>query len=204
MGLFSSKKENNMVAPPAPLVTIGQGNTDPSMLPEIKKLSTPPMPGGSLDDIKREVSSSKSIQNNVIEEPEVKEEQYNVNNSQDSLFDLSELDIPEAQNLESEEEVYVESEEEIEADNDKEGLDFINKHHSKVKSNETYFITTKQFKTLLEIVEGVKNKVKDASETHLKLLDIKAEEDIEYENMKKDFEYIEDKLHEVDSIIFDN
>lgn len=69
--------------------------------------------------------------------------------------------------------------------------------------DDTYFVTTHQFKSLLEIVEAVKERVKISNERHLRLLDIKAEEDIEYENLRKDFQFVEDKLYEVDSIIFE-
>ncbi len=69
--------------------------------------------------------------------------------------------------------------------------------------NDNLFVTTSQFKTFLEIIEQVRVRVKDSSDRHLRLLDIKSEEDLEYENLRKDFQYIEDKLYEVDSLIFD-
>lgn len=78
-----------------------------------------------------------------------------------------------------------------------------NAHSDKKVRDETYFVTTSQFKSLLEIVDGVKMKTKEATETHLKLMDIKAEEDLEFENLRKSFQYIEEKLYEVDSLIFD-
>ena len=83
--------------------------------------------------------------------------------------------------------------------------DFIkNKNYGSVPiGSDNFFITTAQFKALLEIVESVKLKVKESTEKHLRLLDIKSEEDIEYENLRKDFQYIEDKLYEADSILFE-
>lgn len=72
-----------------------------------------------------------------------------------------------------------------------------------VSHEKDFFITTHQFRSVLEIIESVKNKVKESSETHLRLMDIKSEEDIEYENLRKDFQFIEDKLYELDSVIFE-
>lgn len=85
-------------------------------------------------------------------------------------------------------------------------MNFINNKKyvdKKPASGDIIYITTQQFKMLMETVEDVKARVKDSSERHLRLLDMKAEEDVEFENLRKDFQYIEDKLYEVDSIIFD-
>ncbi|MCH8519451.1 MAG: hypothetical protein LAT82_01720 [Nanoarchaeota archaeon] len=68
---------------------------------------------------------------------------------------------------------------------------------------ETFFLTTNEFKHLLELVDSVKDRVRISTQRHMKITTIKAEEDIEYENMKKDFQFIEDKLYEVDSTIFE-
>lgn len=68
---------------------------------------------------------------------------------------------------------------------------------------DTYFLTTTEFKHLLELIDAVKDRVKISTQRHMKITSVKAEEDIEYENMKKDFQFIEDKLYEVDSTIFD-
>lgn len=72
--------------------------------------------------------------------------------------------------------------------------------HSK---DDTYFLTTSEFKHLLELIDTVKDRIKTSGQRHMKITSIKAEEDIEYDNMKKDFQFIEDKLYEVDSTIFD-
>ena len=68
---------------------------------------------------------------------------------------------------------------------------------------ETFFLTTNEFKNLLELIDAVKERVRVSTQRHMKITTIKAEEDIEYENMKKDFQFIEDKLYEVDSTIFE-
>ena len=52
-------------------------------------------------------------------------------------------------------------------------------------------------------VDKVKEKFKESSDIHLKLLDIKSEEDLEYENLRKNFQFVEEKLYEVDSLIFE-
>ena len=72
--------------------------------------------------------------------------------------------------------------------------------HSK---DDTYFLTTNEFKHLLELIDLVKDRIKTSGQRHMKITSIKAEEDIEYDNIKKDFQFIEDKLYEVDSTIFD-
>jgi len=77
-----------------------------------------------------------------------------------------------------------------------------NRESYRKKEDENFFMTTMQFKTMIEIVEKVKSKVQDSSNRHLKLLEIKSEEDLEYENLRRDFQYIEDKLYEIDSTIF--
>ncbi len=217
MGLFSSKDKNNNIgaapmppAPPAPPADKRKEISEPKS--EVRNLSAPPMPGGNLEDIKQQVSSKpelpieENFQKPQIQESESQNEEKD-SNLDDSLFDFSELDLESPimnDNLESRTES--EHQNEVVNEDNIHSSKFINNetHSHKVSSNESYFVTTKQFKQLLEIIENVKNKVKEASETHLKLLDIKSEEDIEFENLRKDFQYVEDRLHEVDSIIFDN
>lgn len=169
-------------------------NNMPSVSTE-STLNIPQMPNTSeLSSESPDMAEESNIAN--------KNEESNSTIDDDSLFDFSELDLSNAQNQEteiSENSINKEKEDEnISIDN----LSFIQKNKNS-KEYEDFFITTKQFKTLLEIVEAVKNKVKGANETHLRLMDIKAEEDIEYENLRKDFEFIEDKLYEVDNLIFD-
>lgn len=72
-----------------------------------------------------------------------------------------------------------------------------------VPKNDTFFLTTTEFKTLLDKVDQVKDRIKDSSQRHMKIMGIKAEEDIEIETMRKDFQFIEEKLYEIDSTIFD-
>lgn len=209
MGLFSKKEASSSGAsiPQAPPVNQAGINQFPEPIKNIKNLSTPPLPGGSLEDIKNQVAGTQASQpmntqlNMGIPEMDMHEDNMDMENN-DSLFDFSDIEINSPVESEqtftplttpaTQEVKYNESE-----------LKFLEDKKHKINTDETYFVTTRQFKSLLEIVENVKNRVKEASETHLRLLDMKAEEDIEYENLRKDFEFIESKLYEVDGIIFD-
>lgn len=253
MVLFNKKKEESSVppAPPAPpsppappgisnpsLNTTSKSNISENNLNSIPKLSTPPQPGGSLDSIKQEVSSSTNVvSNNKIEQtkPDVSGNDNSEEFSED-LFDFSDLKIPEFDEEEKRQNNYqsrgqennsnsFSSNQQRQANNhnsyqfDEEtapdvvdskedhmgDLNFVSNKQvtSKGPHMENFFVTTSQFKTLLEIIDSVKFKVKEASDRHLKLLDFKAEEDVEYENLRKDFQFIEDKLYEVDSLIFE-
>ena len=87
---------------------------------------------------------------------------------------------------------------------DVEELNFIkNKDVIKAHKDE-HFITTTQYKTMTALIEKVRDKINKANETHLKILDIRAEEDIEFENLRKDFLFVEKKLYEVDGLVFNN
>ena len=125
----------------------------------------------------------------------------------DSLFDFSDLDsqLPGDNDSSQEQNTTLPATQEEKTKNhSEEDLRFVKTQDShKNSTNESLYITTAQFKSLLEIVEEVKNKAKDSADRHLRLLDIKSEEDIEYENLKKDFAFIEDKLYEVDNLIFE-
>ncbi len=194
-------------------------------------LPTPPMPSANLDDIKSQINSNQdespslpaiSSQNDLAmptpssmpsESPQ--EPQSNEEDDIDSLFDISDLEIEGSDNNSNSEESTPQVEEEstediptaststIPQESSSDSGQFIT-HHKEIDDNKPFFVTTSQFKALLEIIENVKSKTKEASERHLRLLDIKSEEDIEYENLKKDFTYIEDKLYEVDNLIFEN
>jgi hypothetical protein len=220
MGLFSKgKEETKNDAPPVPPAAPGTLNAPPAPgvapMPEPARnitiqapdeesnnLSAPPIPGGGLEEIKNEVAFKKHESAEKNEETESEEETSTINDEEDSLFDFSELDVNAPINSSDniKEDIMGNNSEEHKNISD-ENLSFIKHRHT--PSKDTYFVTTSQFKSLLEIIEAVKNKIKDTSETHLKLLDIKAEEDIEFENLRKDFQFIEDKLYEVDSIIFE-
>lgn len=220
MGLFSKSKkkdESKVSMPPAPpgpeekKTSEGNENMENKFGPG-SHLSAPPSPAvGSLDDIKTQVESP-SMQsydtantntnqgfdqtNYGVEEPSSKQEDKVNIDDESSLFDLSDFNFPgegeeEQKSLPSHEE------------STNLGSFVPNSKSKKEAILDNYFITTSQFKTLLEIVDSVKNKVKESSERHLRLLDIKSEEDIEYENLRKDFQYIEDKLYEVDHLIFE-
>lgn len=233
MGLFSKqKKEDKKELPPPPSLSSTMNSSSktaggleaPPVSSGMPNLSPPPSPNATFDDIKTQVSSGKKSDgfgslNEMPEPPKAKESQqksaselegfdagsnsFDLND--DSLFDLSELEMPsekpKASSFRKKEEEDTTVDTNLERN---ESLNFIsNKNVASRPSSGSYFVTTQQFRTMLEIVESVKTKVKEASETHMRLMDIKSEEDIEYENMRKDFQFIEDKLYELDSIIFD-
>ncbi|MFW6285713.1 MAG: hypothetical protein ACOC16_00920 [Nanoarchaeota archaeon] len=231
MGLFGKKKENkndsSKVAPPpvSPISETANLNSEISNnnvnsqadnipMPQYKtgNFSAPSIAGENLNDIKNQVSAINNYQGNSQPNQNLGVDQYNDSNKgeeADSLFDFSELDIESP--LDDQNEDSIESQDMLEHSNEshskdkKEDLDlsFIKQKHN-LKKEDIKYVTTQQFKDLLEIIENVKTKVKESSETHLKILDIKTEEDIEFENLRKDFQIIEDKLYQVDSIIFDN
>ena len=212
MGLFSKHKDSKEdskssmpppMAPPSPETP--KQNTSSEDLPKTGTLSSPPVPGSSFNEIKNQISSRDSQEDNSMGVPaqvdnsqQQAQGQQNELQEDESLFDLSELDMGFGDSP-SHEESHDHSTSTAVAPSK-----FMrNSHLHSHNTDKTYYITTAEFKKLLEIVESVKSKVKDSSERHLRLLDIKSEEDIEYENLKRDFEFIEDKLYEVDSLIFD-
>jgi len=187
-------------------------NTPPEGQPSAK-LTPPPTPGGTFDDIKSQVTSNTPPTTSQIPVAPVAAPTPE-SNEEDSLFDISDLELPqdEAQGLNQSDSVEPQeiempkrNESTVDTSLERSGdLSFIsNKNVAAKISSSSYYVTTQQFRTLLEIVEAVKVRVKEASETHLRLLDIKSEEDIEYENLRKDFQFIEDKLYELDGIIFE-
>ncbi len=142
-------------------------------------------------------------QNNPFQNQESQADFGNdIDMSDDSLFDFSDLNLKDLEHDSSEVKESNQSQPSDVAEQD-EDLSFIKNKKRIKESDKDYFITAKQFKDLLEIVDSVKNRVKLACDSHLRLMDIKSEEDVEFEKLRKDFEYIEDKLYEVDSIIFD-
>ena len=230
MALFGKKKEesnNSSMAPPAPPVMSAPVAPPVSeeSLTSVPKLTTPPMPGGSLDSIKQEVSSVSNVstpKSVPVENPNTTNNNLEHSNDSEDLFDFSDLEIPGVDSDEGNDFVSNSSynsnknkhnthygnfeEESVDIKEEHLGdLNFISNRRSleKPSSSETFFVTTSQFKALLEIVDSVKTKVKESSERHLRLIDIKSEEDVEYENLRKDFQFIEDKLYEVDSLIFE-
>ncbi len=195
-------------------------------------LSPPPIPGGnSLDDIKEQVSYNNNNSNNAMMNNQSNDSSFDsqgndsnsFDSSSDSLFDDmfstdeehqedvskksdnsqrmqttnngSAFDITEFDNSESLVDTSMER---------SDSLGFVRGgHYNSHSGKDSCFLTTSQFKALLEIVEGVKSKVKDSTEIHLRLMDIKSEEDIEYENLRKNFAQMEDKLYELDTILFE-
>jgi hypothetical protein len=177
-------------------------------VPDGSNLTPPSLPGSGLDDIKSQVvgdmetsisspsmPKKEEIDNTAFESPEI--------SSDDELFNMFKVD-----DSETKDELKYESTQsdtpdviEIHTSNDV-ALNFETKNIS--KKDETIFLTTTQFKALLEVVDSVKTKIKTSTENHLRLMDMKAEEDVEYESLRKSFQYIEDKLHDLDEILFEN
>jgi len=217
MGLFSNKKEEKKEMPAMPAPSTSPNGPNLSVPPkddisDAGKLVSPPMPGSkNLEDIKALVTSSP---NQEMKQPEIKEESTKIDDiDSESLFDLSEIDFPEP-GIEKSNTDSIESNKTQEklTSNDStidtnletpEKLNFIAGRRNNKNTDASVFVTTSQFKAMLEIIDQVKNRVKETSELHLRLMDIKAEEDIEYENLRKSFQFIEDKLYEVDSLIFE-
>lgn len=245
MGFFSKHKKDEEKPLPPPPKTGSDASAPPSgdlnldKAPEVKSemnLSPPPAPGGTLADIKEEVSkaptneenkSSRNVSDSDMESPATEESKDSFDFGDDSLFDMSDLDLdsdntnstptngssPKVPEVEENNEMNFDSDDDSEEEtmpldsstSEREGsFRFIsNKNISKTPMNSTYYVTTQQFRTLLEVVDSVKNRVKDSTDTHLRLMDLKSEEDIELENLRKDFQFIEDKLYELDSLIFE-
>lgn len=231
MGLFSRhKSDDDKVTQVSKDNSLQKGDTSqpPSLdmkqastgISSSSKLTPPPMPGGgSLDDIKRQVSPADDMSDSEFELPT--QSQMNkmmtpsispdmdehsdplMADDTDSLFDMPDLGVSSSSRMPSPSMPKSNYGDSTVDTNAKRGghLNFISENFG--PRNQSYFVTTKQFRTMLEIIESVKSRVKESSETYLRLMDIKSEEDIEYENLRKDFQFIEDKLYELDSIIFE-
>ena len=214
MGLFGKHKENNSgveapVAPPMPEIKAPEKSEVETS--SNSTLSAPSMPGQGIDEIKSQVTA------NTVAPPAQVEENYNVEQSSDlsldnenfniddSLFDFSDIENSNDQEV-SNNLPQISDNTTIDSNSENTpNLNFVNnsKNYTNASREETYFVTTAQFKTLLEIVDSVKERIKNSTDSHLRLLDIKSEEDIEYENLRKDFQFLEDKLYELDTIIFE-
>lgn len=210
-----TQSSNELSVPPIP--NLDSGST----------LTPPPIPGGSFDDIKNQVvNESPGFREDTS--PKAPESFESPNNSQssdesnfdfedDSLFDLGDIENSKNEvvdsnlsnnvsNLKNQVEPPKREDTTVDTNLDrKESFNFISNRNASAKGGPqgSFFVTTQQFKDMLDIIDSVKGRVKDASDTHLRLLDIKSEEDIEYENLRKDFQYIEDKLYELDSLVFE-
>ena len=213
---------------PAPGMDMASPQAENSMseLSDGSNLTPPSLPGSGLDDIKSQVvgdqpqtqlpsdiGEKEQIDNESFSVPEVAsdEDLFNMFKIEDDEISHSSQSAPVEQAHSAPVNTFEESTEESQSfmpetvethlDNSTE-LAFENKKLS--KADETIFLTTTQFKALLEVVDAVKTKIKSSTETHLKLMDMKAEEDVEYDTLRKDFQFIEDKLHDLDGILFDN
>ncbi len=208
-----------MSAPAPPMMSAPQQTYDPA-----GTLSAPPVPGGKLSDMNMASRIEPSSNKNINMGDSHSEDDFS-SFGDDSLFDFSALSVDSPSKEEKNSARGEMNEESSNSDgnsnrhfgsiiedrskdrsmHDKHELSFLKRNMvaGSRKNFDTMFITTAQFKILLEVVEEVKDRVKEANETHLRLLDIKSEEDIEYENLRKDFQFMEDKLYELDAIIFE-
>lgn len=216
MGFFSKNKEEKSNLPPAPMPpavpSMGKLNGAPNEISrQAPSLSAPPIPSrNSFDDIKSQVTSGMSEKTPQLNNQEGFNEQNS--SAEESLFDFSTLDIHDdnvetsLQDTNISRSSFSDSPSFVDTNvKNNEHLSFVTNRNKFGKSGsvDNLYVTTSQFKTFLELVEQVRTRVKDSSDRHLRLLDIKSEEDTEYENLRRDFQYIEDKLYEVDSLIFD-
>ncbi len=215
MGLFGSKKKEEAPAPPAPMPAppelVGAQAAPDFQADQNMHLSSPPIPG-NLDGIKSQVTGDL-MDNNSSELSTASNSDGNSNNVQensedsanlvDSLFDFSDFELPNSNSESGEIKKFGSKSPSSHSGSMALATSSFKKRDPSIASSETFFITTSQFKHFLDTVEVVRRKVKDASERHLRLLDIKGEEDVEFENLRKDFQYIEDKLYEIDSSIFE-
>ena len=188
MGLFNFKKEKSS-----------------EEIPPINKL---------VDENKQEVQNSYSLPTNEdevahtdtsdkkkedifnLDDFEVEDVGNQVSTEVKEQNDLDSLDIDENQDKEV---LNIEEEKNPEFDQER------NYKFSRTSSihEKEFFITTSQFKKLLEIIDNIKLKVKQSNDLYLKLTDIKSEEDIEFENLRKTYAYVEEKLYELDKTIFE-
>jgi hypothetical protein len=201
-------ENNDLPVPPPPSPQL---NPMEEKLEEGATLSPPPVIRGDIPDIKSLVNPVEKKEEDNHDEDEFS------SLTDDSLFDFSNMSNSESfedSNLSEEHDELrrksLDNNNEnrlIPSDDTEKSTDLTftkrNQHSFGNKKENSIFITTIQFKALFEIIEDVKDRVSAGNETHLRLLDLKAEEDIEYENLRKDFQFLEDKLYELDSIIFE-
>lgn len=221
MGLFSKHKTEDSSAqappmPPAPnsdsnnladMPSAPDMNSKKDSLPDLpsmdSSLKAPSFPTSSLDDIKSQVSPLAQTSN--VEQTERENTDVNVEDQgedNDSLFDMFNVDLPEEIHSE-EHEPEVNSKVSNYTPSSSKSLSFTRRSSHNRSVDDMKFLTTSQFKAMLDVVENVKQSVKDSSDIHMRLMDMKSEEDIEYENLRKNFQSIEDKLYELDNILFE-
>lgn len=174
----------SMMPPSSPMMAPENFSQLPPQQPPVAKVESHPSP------------SVEKIHDDPIEE--------------ESLFNLDDFELPsldgvsydKAQSVDDEK-IQLASPHPQRESNHLSADDFVPTKGLSVAKDDTYFLTTTEFKHLLEQIDAVKERIKASTQRHMKILSIKAEEDIEIESMKKDFQFIEDKLYEVDSTIFD-
>ncbi len=200
MGLFSKKNKQEEIEMP---------------LPQITKLVNPQSQDIEQTDYNQEIANqnTSSIKKNEDDEDLFDLEDFG-DDEPDTLAQKKETeptnkvnnfkkgedqfpDDPSFGNDEDEEEKKEENQGDINFSNMKENL-----MNEKKKLKKDFFVTTVQFKDLIDIVDYIKSKIKNSNDIYLRLTDLKSEEDIEYENLRKSFSFIEEKLYDLDKIIF--
>lgn len=190
----------NSVAPQAPPAAPPSGMPEapePSTFEPQGTLSPPPSPHSSFEEIKEMAAPSPTdAQANAFDLGD------------DSLFDIPEVSLsPEDPIQSSNNGPKAATSSQLESSiPEPSGMEVPSQHTlhtSSIHKNQALYITTTQYKKVLSVIDTVKDKVKEASNTHTRLIDIKSEEDIEYENLRRQFQHVEDQLYELDRIIFE-
>lgn len=184
-------------------------------IPVGSSLVPPALPGGSLDEIKSQVVGNEPSTPTAEPIPEIPSKPENVYSpteisTDEDLFDMFQVEDEELPQTPTETTSLDKSVKQMELSDLEEQDDPLMEHETQLnfesnppKSSESKFLTTSQFKALLEVVDSVKGKIKNSTETHIRLMDMKAEEDAEYEMLRKNFQFIENKLYELDGILFE-
>lgn len=210
-GQSNQQSGSNTQAPPSAPPSPNQGNQSQGTAPSSSQASNmsmpqPPSMGNSGQQSQAAGQQSQTQQSTQAtgqqtqapSQPQQQQSGSSKKESDENLFDLSDLDLG-LENFTQEE-----SKQGSQEATDTQMEDSSFEKPSKNIQDQPVFITTEQFKKVLEHVEFVKNKVKVSSDTYLRLMDIKAEEDIEYENLRKEFQTMEEKLYEIDNILFED
>ena len=230
MSIFGKKKEEQ---PPMPPMPPGPSNglneikeeisaaPQPPLPPQLNEVGMPPAPVSSEPSIPPVNSSMElpSAPTPVSSElPDFEKSSMppvNLESSQsmpsessnsDDLFNLDDFELPDLETSLDSQNVENAAEESISSHSSQKLVnhgEFMPTKGLSTTKEDTYFLTTTEFKHLLEQIDSVKSRIKTTTQRHMRIMSIKAEEDIELESLRKDFQFIEDKLYEVDSTIFD-
>ncbi len=204
MGLFGKKKEKKkeeslneikkeVIGKPPEAATLQQPQGG-EISPPVIEVPKPP----SLSPDTNNISNSMGQENGNIQQPL----QDTDNTNSNLLYELDDIDklLAGDNSKTTSDDLFTLSQEDKKEDL-KKGLNF-SSIDKKSSISEVLYVTTDQFKEVMETIEGIKKRIKSATDTYLRIMDIKAEEDIELENLRKDLEYIEDKLYQIDETLF--